>query len=119
MAFVALTGAALAHHPEVAVTSVACGPTPGTLTVTYVATAWVGNGDDPSNDPSRANADVRVSVAADTGSFVELGGGAFVAPGYSFGGTLMVNANDRVRVRVRAATAWGNGLGGGETRQTG
>ncbi|MDA1147828.1 MAG: hypothetical protein O3A76_14550 [Chloroflexi bacterium] len=71
--------AAEAHHPEITA-DVSCHADTGVPRIDYVAAAWNGYGQDPTNDPSRANADIRVRLSVDGGSFVEIGRGAFVAP---------------------------------------
>ena len=118
LAFSVLPGSAAAHHPEVFRVSAVCGAEAGTARIDYTVGAWSGRGDDPTNDPSRANSDVQVSLSIDRGSYVEIARGAFVAPSYSFGGSVVVSSGGRYKIKVTALAPWGNGRGGGEVRRS-
>lgn len=104
-------GTAAAHYPLIAA-KIVCDPDTGAMTIEYTATAWAGDGADPTNDPSRANAqiDIRLDLVAATS-------GAFTAPSYSFSGSLPLPAGkaagDVIEVSAYAAGAWGNGQPGG------
>ena len=105
--------AALAHHPDITA-RVACDPDTGALSIEFTSTAWAGEGSDPANDPSRANAqiDIRLDGATVTS-------GAYTAPNYSFSGSLPVPAGavagDIVEVSALAVGNWGNGEPGGQS----
>lgn len=104
-------GTAAAHYPLIAA-KIVCDPGTGAMTIEYTATAWAGDGADPTNDPSRANAqiDIRLDLVAVTS-------GAFTAPSYSFSGSLPLPAGkaagDVIEVSAYAAGTWGNGAPGG------
>ena len=55
----------------------------------YTSTAWPGNGSDPTNDPSRANPQINITL---DGSVVT--SGAYTAPTYSFSGSVPVTGKD-------------------------
>ena len=109
-ATVLMAGVALAHHPEIAATSVCVD---GTAIINYTATAWSGWGSDPTNDSTRENP--QVDVAFD-GVLVETG--AFSAPTYSFSGSAPAPAGkvagDTVQVIATAVGLWGGASGGGQ-----
>jgi hypothetical protein len=114
-----LPRSAAAHRPEILEVALACGADASTIVLTYRVGAWGGNGSDPSADPSRENADIRVRVSLDGQPWTEIGGGAFVAPSYAFEGTAVLPLRDRYFVQVRADGDWGNGRAGGSSRRTG
>jgi hypothetical protein len=103
--------AAQAHWPTITATIV-CDVDTGALTVNYTSTAWPGEGSDPTNDPSRANPLINITL---DGSVVD--SGAYVAPTYSFGGSFTLpagkSAGDVVEVAAVAVGNWGNGEPGG------
>lgn len=100
-------GAALAHHPEITA-QVVCNETTGVMTINFTSTAWAGEGADPTNDPSRANSQIDIRLDG-----VTVTTGAYVAPTYSFSGSLAIPANkvagDVVEVSAFAVGNWGNG----------
>ena len=102
---------AWAHDPKI-VAEIVCDPLTGAMTINYTATAWEGLGSDPTNDPSRANAQIDIRLDG-----VVVASGAFVAPNYSFSGSVPVPAGkvagDIVEVSAIAVANWGNGSPGG------
>ena len=106
-------GVALAHHPEITA-EVVCDTATGVLMINYTSTAWAGSGADPTNDPSRANAQIDIRLDG-----VVVDSGSYVAPNYSFSGSLPVPAGadpgDIVEVSALAVANWGNGETGGQS----
>ena len=102
---------ALAHDPKI-VAEIVCEPATGAMTINYTATAWAGTGSDPTNDPSRANAQIDIRLDG-----VVVASGAFTAPNYSFSGSIPVPAGkvagDIIEVSAIAVANWGNGSPGG------
>lgn len=102
--------AAQAHWPTITA-NVACDLQTGQLTVNYTSTAWPGLGPDPTNDPSRANP--LINITLDGGVVAS---GAYTAPNYSFSGSFTVtgkSAGDVIEVAAVAVGTWGNGEPGG------
>ena len=103
-----------AHNPTI-VAEIVCDPATGAMTINFTATAWAGNGSDPTNDPSRANA--QIDIKLDNGATVT--SGAFTAPGYSFSGSIPVPAGkvagDVIEISAWAVASWGNGSPGGQS----
>jgi len=99
--------AAFAHHPEITA-EVVCNDATGVMTINFTSTAWAGDGADPTNDPSRANSQIDIRLDG-----VTVTSGAYVAPSYSFSGTLALPAGavpgDVIEVSALAAGTWGNG----------
>ena len=54
----------------------------GALTVNYTSTAWPGEAPDPTNDPSRANPQIDITLDS-----AVVTSGAYTAPTYSFSGS--------------------------------
>jgi hypothetical protein len=110
--------AALAHHPEIAA-SAECGGV-----VHFTATAW-----QTSSDPARTNPTIGVSYSTNSGgSFVslqQLAAYHFGSDnGYAFSDTVDLTAltgslPSSVVIKATALASWGNGAGGGSSRQTG
>lgn len=98
---------ALAHWPTITA-EVVCDPTTGAMTINYTSTAWPGDGADPTNDPSRANTHIDIRLDS-----VVVASGAYVAPDYSFSGSIAVPAGkaagDIIEVSAIAVDSWGNG----------
>jgi hypothetical protein len=107
-------GVASAHHAKITAEAV-CPDGGGAAVVAFTSTAWGGFGADPTNDPSRANAQIDVGVDG-----VTVASGAYVAPTYSFSGTTPIPAGkvagDTVVVSATAVANWGNGFAGGQVR---
>ncbi len=104
---------AQAHWPTIKA-DIVCDVETGTLTVNYTSTAWPGEGSDPTNDPSRANPQINITL--DT-AFVT--SGAYTAPNYSFSGSFPLTgkqAGDVVEIAAVAVGTWGNGEPGGNVR---
>ena len=102
--------AAQAHWPTIKA-DIVCDVETGVLTVNYTSTAWPGEGSDPTNDPSRANPQINITL--DT-AFVT--SGAYTAPTYSFSGSFPVTgkeAGDVIEIAAVAVGTWGNGEPGG------
>lgn len=108
------SGTAQAHNPTITA-EIVCDTATGVLTINYTATAWAGTGSDPTNDPSRANA--QIDIKLDNGATVA--SGAFAAPAYSFSGSIPVPAGaaagDVIEVSAWAVSSWGNGEPGGQS----
>jgi hypothetical protein len=108
----ALTGppAAQAHWPTITATIV-CDLETGDVIINFTSTAWPGNGPDPTNDPSRANPHIDITLDG-----VVVTSGAYVAPSYSFSGSFTLTGKspgDVVEVAAVAVGTWGNGEPGG------
>jgi hypothetical protein len=102
--------AAQAHWPTIKA-DIVCDVETGVLTVNYTSTAWPGEGSDPTNDPSRANPQINITL---DGGFVT--SGAYTAPTYSFSGSFPVTgkeAGDVIEIAAVAVGTWGNGEPGG------
>jgi hypothetical protein len=102
--------AAQAHFPTITA-SITCDLQSGQLTVNYTSTAWPGDGSDPTNDPSRANP--QIDITLDGGLVTS---GAYTAPNYSFSGSFTLtgkSAGDVIEVAAVAVGTWGNGEPGG------
>src|SRR5687768_10086701 len=101
---------AQAHWPTIKA-NIVCDLETGALTVNYTSTAWPGEGSDPTNDPSRANPQIDITL---DGAVVA--SGAYTAPTYSFSGSIPVtgkSAGDVIEVAAYAVGTWGNGEPGG------
>jgi hypothetical protein len=101
---------AQAHWPEINA-SIVCNTVTGDLVVNYTSTAWPGEGSDPTNDPSRANPQINITL---DGAVVT--SGAYTAPNYSFSGSFVVtgkSGGDVIEVAAVAVGTWGNGEPGG------
>lgn len=101
---------AQAHWPTIKA-SIVCDLETGALTVNYTSTAWPGEGSDPTNDPSRANPQINITL---DGTVVT--SGAYTAPTYSFSGSFPVtgkSAGDVIEIAAVAVGTWGNGQPGG------
>ena len=101
---------AQAHWPTIKA-GIVCDVETGALTVNYTSTAWPGEGSDPTNDPSRANPQINITL---DGAFVT--SGAYTAPTYSFSGSFVLtgkSAGDVIEVAAVAVGTWGNGEPGG------
>jgi hypothetical protein len=99
-----------AHWPTITA-NIVCNTETGTLTVNYTSTAWPGSGANPTNDPSRANPKVDITL---DGAIVA--SGAYAAPTYSFSGSFTVtgkDAGDVIEVAAVAVGNWGDGDPGG------
>lgn len=105
-----ISGSALAHHPEIAAEAV-CDTATGMLVINYTSTAWEGVPGEPS---SRENALIDILVNGVTAA-----SGAYVAPDYSFSGSVPKPSNsgpgDSVTVTALAVADWGSGLVGGQS----
>ena len=103
-------GVASAHHPTITANAVCVDGAP---VITFTSTAWEGWGGDPTNDPSRANAQVDILLDGAPAT-----SGAYVAPTYSFSGSIPVagSPGDVVEVTAVAVASWGNGAAGGQER---
>jgi hypothetical protein len=102
---------AMAHWPTITA-NIVCDVTSGNVTVAYTSTAWPGTGSDPTNDPSRANP--QIDITLDGGLVTS---GAYTAPNYSFSGSFTVtgkSAGDVIEVAAKAVGTWGSGEPGGE-----
>jgi hypothetical protein len=118
---VMLAPSAFAHHPEITA-SVDC-----TGVVSFTSTAWEGFADNPNTpqdeyDLSRSNSGIQISYSSDGGAFQTLGTYAYnKANGYSFSDTLTLSSPlpNQVVLKAQAIAAWGNGVGPGDSRQTG
>jgi hypothetical protein len=109
-AFMVGPTSAQAHWPTVTA-NIVCDVETGSLVVNYTSTAWPGQGSDPTNDPSRANPQINITL---DGALVT--SGAYTAPTYSFSGSFPVTgkaAGDVIEVAAVAVGAWGNGEPGG------
>lgn len=106
----AVAGVASAHHP-VLEAEVVCADDGGVV-IEYTSTAWAGTGSNPSDDPTRGNQ--KIDIALD-GSLVE--SGAFVAPSYSFSGSISLpdgtQVGDQFALSATADAAWDSGWEGG------
>jgi small subunit ribosomal protein S11 len=92
--------AAQAHFPTITA-NITCDLQTGLLTVNYTSTAWPGDGSDPTNDPSRANP--QIDITLDGGLVTS---GAYTAPNYSFSGSFTLtgkSAGDVVEVAAQMA----------------
>ena len=101
---------AQAHWPTIKA-DIVCDVDTGALTVNYTSTAWPGVGPDPTNDPSRANPHINITL---DGTVVT--SGAYTAPTYSFSGSLPVTGKspgDVIEIAAVAVGTWGNGEPGG------
>jgi hypothetical protein len=101
---------AQAHWPTIKA-NIVCDLETGALTVNYTSTAWPGEGPDPTNDPSRANPQINITL---DGTVVQ--SGAYTAPAYSFSGSFPVtgkSAGDVIEIAAVAVGTWGNGEPGG------
>jgi hypothetical protein len=100
-------GTALAHNPEITA-EVVCNDATGVMTINFTSTAWTGEGSDPTNDPSRANPQIDIRLDG-----VTVTSGTYVAPTYSFSGSLALPAGavpgDIIEVSALAVGTWGNG----------
>ena len=98
---------ALAHHPEITA-EVVCDEATGVMSINFTSTAWAGSGSDPTNDPSRANPQIDIRLDG-----VTVTSGAYVAPTYSFSGSVPLPAGtvagDVIEVSALAVGTWGNG----------
>lgn len=98
---------ASAHHPTITA-EVVCDAETGVMSINFTSTAWEGSGSDPTNDPSRANPQIDIRLDGVTAT-----SGAYVAPTYSFSGSLPIPAGkvagDVVEVSALAVGTWGNG----------
>ena len=98
---------ASAHHPTITA-AVVCDVETGVMSINFTSTAWEGEGSDPTNDPSRANSQIDIRLDGVTAT-----SGAYVAPTYSFSGSLPIPAGkvagDVVEVSALAVGTWGNG----------
>jgi hypothetical protein len=107
--FVAATPAS-AHWPTISA-DVVCDVETGAVTVNYTSTAWPGLGSDPTQDPSRANPQIDITL---DGAVVA--SGAYTAPSYAFSGSFVVtgkSAGDVIEIAAVAVGTWGNGEPGG------
>ena len=98
------------HWPTIKA-DIVCDVETGALTVNYTSTAWPGEGSDPTNDPSRANPQIDITL---DGAVVT--SGAYTAPTYSFSGSFPVtgkSAGDVIEIAAYAVGTWGNGEPGG------
>jgi hypothetical protein len=108
--FVVGPTAAQAHWPTLTA-NIVCDVATGDLVVNYTSTAWPGAGSDPTNDPSRENPQIDITL---DGALVT--SGAYTAPNYSFSGSFVVTgkaAGDVIEVAAVAVGTWGNGEPGG------
>ena len=115
---VGIAAVALAHHPEISA-STECGGT-----VHFTASAWV-----TSSDAARTNPKIGVSYSTNGGSsftsLPQLDAYRFDTDnGFSFSDTLNLTAltgslPSSVVIKATALASWGNGGGGGSSRQTG
>jgi hypothetical protein len=108
----ALTGppSAQAHWPNITA-NVVCDLETGELIVNFTSTAWPGEGPDPTNDPSRANPQINITLDG-----VVMTSGVYAAPTYSFSGSFMLTGKapgDVIEVGAVAVGTWGNGEPGG------
>jgi hypothetical protein len=102
--------AAQAHNPTLTA-SIICDVATGEVIVSYTSTAWAGAGSDPTNDPSRANPQIDITL---DGALVT--SGAYTAPTYSFSGSFVVTGKapgDVIEIGAVAVGTWGNGEPGG------
>ena len=104
---------ASAHFPLISA-EIVCDPVTGAKTINFTSTAWGGSGADPTNDPSRANANIAIRLDG-----VTVTSGAYVAPTYSFSGSIPVPAGkvagDVIEVSALAVADWGSGAPGGDS----
>ena len=110
LALLVAVSTAQAHWPTIKA-SIVCDVETGALTVNYTSTAWPGNGSDPTNDPSRANPQIDITL---DGSVVT--SGAYTAPTYAFSGSFPVtgkDAGDVIEIAAVAVGTWANGEPGG------
>ena len=112
VAFLVGATTASAHNPTVTA-EIVCDPVTGALTILYESTAWAGIGPDPTNDPSRANGNIAITLDG-----VPVESGSYSAPDYSFSGDIPVpagaGAGDVIEVGALAVGNWGNGETGGQ-----
>jgi hypothetical protein len=109
-AFLVAATPAHAHWPTITA-DVVCDVETGALTVSYTSTAWPGVGPDPTQDPSRANPQIDITL---DGTVVA--SGAYTAPSYSFSGSFVLtgkSAGDVIEIAAVAVGDWGNGEPGG------
>jgi hypothetical protein len=102
--------AAHAHWPTIKA-DVVCDLETGALIVNYTSTAWPGVGPDPTQDPSRANP--HIDITLDGGVVAS---GAYTAPSYSFSGSFVLTGKspgDVIEIAAVAVGTWGNGEPGG------
>lgn len=108
-----VSNVASAHHPVIR-GEVVCADSGGPA-IQYTSTAWEGLGDDPTNDPSRANSQIDIAI---DGVYAE--SGAYVAPDYSFSGSIPLPAGsavgDVLELTATAIAKWGNGHSAGAVR---
>jgi hypothetical protein len=105
VALVRPTGAQ-AHWPTITA-DIVCDLETGDLIVSFTSAAWPGNGSDPTNDPSRANPHIDITL---DGAVVT--SGAYTTPSYSFSGSFTLtgkSAGDVIEVAAVAVGTWGNG----------
>jgi hypothetical protein len=113
-AFMVGPTSAQAHWPTISA-NVVCDTATGNLVVNYTSTAWPGEGSDPTNDPSRANPQINITL---DGALVTTG--AYTAPNYSFSGSFVVtgkSGGDVIEVAAVAVGTWANGEPGGGVTQ--
>jgi hypothetical protein len=109
-AFLVAAAPAHAHWPTIGA-DIVCDLDTGALTVNYSSTAWPGVGPDPTQDPSRANPQIDITL---DGAVVA--SGAYTAPSYSFSGSFVLtgkSAGDVIEIAAVAVGTWGNGEPGG------
>src|SRR3954470_3452729 len=101
---------AQAHWPTIGA-NIVCDLSTGELIVNYTSTAWPGTGSDPTNDPSRANPKINITLDGSVAA-----SGAYTAPNYSFSGSVALSGKSAgavVEVGAVAVGTWGNGEPGG------
>ncbi len=102
-------GSASAHHPTIAAEAV-CDTSTGEFIINYSSAAW-----DNCSLASCENAQIDILING-----VVAASGAYVAPDYSFSGTVPAPTNagpgDSVVVAALAVADWGNGFKGGQSR---
>ena len=105
--------AAQAHHPTITA-EIVCDEATGEMSILFTSTAWAGSGSDPTNDPSRANANIAIRLDG-----VAVTSGSYTAPSYSFSGSVPLpagkEAGDIVEDSALAVARWGNGEPGGQS----
>ncbi len=108
----AMGGVASAHHPVIEA-EIVCADDGGPA-IQYTSTAWAGTGSDPSNDPTRGNS--QIEIALDGGVVAS---GAFVAPDYSFSGSIPLpdgsQVGDVLTLSATAVADWDSGWAGGSS----
>lgn len=108
----AIGGVASAHSPTLDA-EVVCADD-GATAIQYTSTAWTPTNGDPTNDSRRANSQVDIALEG-----IVVDSGAYVAPTYSFSGSVPLPAGAQVGdVLWMSATAvadWGGGANGGSS----